>query len=253
MGRREIGRWLASTSREIWGATLELLFPMACLVCGTYIDEALYCDDCLPEVLDPPDRARCPRCAMPLGPYSRQDGGCGDCRGEPLGFDAAVALGPYDGPLREACLAIKTEPEVWKAVWLADLFWQVRREALRGVGPGAIVAVPLHWRRRWRRGYNQADLIAGRLSRHLGIPCRHPLRRLRATPKLAGLSRQARRELLKDAFGPRRWAGALPETVLLVDDILTTGSTAGAAARALKRSGVKRVVVAAVARAEGSS
>lgn len=248
-----IKRWLATTSQGVWDAAVELVFPMSCLVCGACIDKALYCDRCVAGVLDPPDRRRCARCAMPIGPHGREDRGCGDCRGEALGFDAAITLGAYEGPLRDACLAIKTEAEVWKAVWLADLLWRERRETLRAMGAGAIVAVPLHWRRAWARGYNQAEMIAKRAARHLGIPYVQPLKRPRATPKLAGLSRQARRDLLKDAFTAVGAPGRLPECVLLVDDILTTGATAGAAARALKRSGVKRVVVVTVARAEGSS
>jgi ComF family protein len=237
----------------VWDAAVELVFPMSCLVCGAHIDRALYCERCLPVVLDAPDCRRCARCAMPVGPYGREDHGCGDCRGEALGFDAAIALGAYEGHLRESCLAIKTEAEVWRAVWLADLLWRERGEALRAAETAAVVAVPLHWRRAWARGYNQSEMIAKRLSRHLGIPYLRPLRRSRATPKLAGLSRQARRDLLRGAFVTVGRPGRLPSSVLLVDDILTTGATAGEAARALKRSGVKRVVVAAVARAEGSS
>jgi ComF family protein len=251
VGRLELRRRLAGACREAWDAALDLAFPMSCAACGGPVERALFCPSCLPTVLDPPDRRRCGRCAMPLGPHARVDRGCSECRGEPLGFDRAIVLGGYDGPLREACLAIKAEPEVWKATWLADLLWSRQGAALRAEGPAAVAAVPLHWRRAWRRGYNQSDLIARRLARALGVPHLHPLRRVRPTPKLAGLSRAARREALKQAFAAQPASPPAGACVLLVDDILTTGATAGAAARALKGAGAVRVVLATIARAEG--
>lgn len=242
---------LSVAAKGVWDAAVELVFPMSCLVCAAHVEKALFCEGCLPGVLDPPDRRRCARCAMPMGPHARDDRGCSECRGTSLGFDAAIILGAYDGPLRDACLAIKHDQDAWMATWLADLLWRESHESLQAQAPQALVAVPLHWRRSWGRGYNQVDLIARRLSRHLGIPRLPLLKRVRPTPKLAGLSRQARHDLLKDAFAARKASATLPECVLLIDDILTTGSTAGAAARALKKAGVKRVVTAAIARAEG--
>jgi ComF family protein len=244
-------RRLAVAGQEVWDAAVELVFPMACIGCGRAVEKALFCPSCLVGVLDPPDRRRCGRCAMPIGPHAREDPGCSECRGVALGFDRAIVLGPYEGPLRECCLAIKTEPEVWRATWLAEMLHRERGEPLRAEAPSAVVAIPLHWRRAWRRGYNQSDLIAKRLARALRVPLLHPLRRARPTPKLAGLSRQARRDALINAFALRSPAGIAGSCVLLVDDILTTGSTAGAAARALKQGGASRVIVTAIARAEG--
>jgi ComF family protein len=164
-----------------------------------------------------------------------------------------VALGPYDGSLRELCLRLKHERNAWLSPWLCDLWVEARGEA-EAVGrlpaDAWIVPVPLHWWRHWRRGYNQAEALARGLARRLGRPVRRPLRRVAATEKLAELSPTERDRALRGAFRVRvRFSSRLAgRTVLLVDDVLTTGATCGAAARALKQAGAKRVVVAVIAR-----
>lgn len=181
-------------------------------------------------------------------------GGCRACEGRRLGFDAALAIGPYEGDLRELCLRIKHQADAWLAARLATLWAEARGDRLP-IEPGEdllVVPVPLHWTRHHGRGYNQAEALASGLARALDQPCRGALARVRRTPKLAGLSKTDRGRLMKGAFrvgwrSRRRVAG---RTILLVDDILTTGATCGAAARALKRAGARRVIVAVVARAE---
>jgi ComF family protein len=153
--------------------------------------------------------------------------------------------------LRHLCLLLKRRANAWLARWLADLLVVARGEAFGTLAGAKVVPVPLHWRRRLGRGYDQADALAHRLARGLRLrPCR-ALRRLRATTTLARLGRAERLEVMRDAFGVRRRVSLKGETVLLVDDILTTGATTGAAARALKKAGAARVVVAVIGRAEG--
>jgi len=190
---------------------------------------------------------------MPLGPWGNQEGGCWECRGRPLGFDAAIALGPYEGTTRDLCLRLKHERDAWLAPWLVDVLIEARGQLREMPKDTWVVPIPLHWRRRWKRGYNQADALAGGVAHRLSLRRVHPLRRTLATPKLAQAGRSERARLMHDAFQVRRRAvrGLEGRTVLLVDDILTTGATSGAAARALKRAGAKRVVVVVIARAEG--
>jgi ComF family protein len=111
-----------------------------------------------------------------------------------------------------------------------------------------IVPVPLHWWRHWRRGFNQAEALARALARRLDLPVRRPLRRIKATEKLAELSPTERARALRGTFRARKGPGLAGRTVLLVDDVLTTGANCGAAARALKQAGAARVVVAVIAR-----
>ncbi len=245
--RRSLAGWLDGLAT--------LAFPIECVVCGRDGLDSAFCPGCRSELLGAGGEA-CERCALPIGPWGRADKGCGECRGKRLGFDEAVALGPYAGPIRTVCLAMKRERNAWLARSAAGLLAESRGDRLRAEGPGAaVVAVPLHWRRRWRRGYNQAEALAGPLARSLGLPVVRPLRRVVATPPLAMLGPTERAAVMRDAFRARARAGAdrrlEGRTVILVDDILTTGATAGAAARALKRAGASRVVVAVLGRAEG--
>lgn len=162
-----------------------------------------------------------------------------------------MAAGPYRGLLRDACLALKHEQGAWYGAWLADLIFEAHTERMLAAGINLVVPVPLHWWKRWRRGYNQSELIAGRLAQRLGVPCRRLLKRIRGGSILAGLSRSERLDRMRHAFRSRWRVGLRGEVVLLVDDVLTTGATSGAAARALRKAGAGCVVLAVVARAEG--
>jgi ComF family protein len=111
----------------------------------------------------------------------------------------------------------------------------------------AIVPVPLYWRRRIERGFNQAELLARQLSGSTGLPVVRVLRRVRATSTQAGLSNTSRRRNVAAAFRSRSVAG---KRLLLIDDVMTTGSTAAACATALKRAGAARVALLTVARVD---
>jgi len=113
--------------------------------------------------------------------------------------------------------------------------------------------VPLHWRRRWQRGFNQSGLLARAVSRRTGIPLLRALLRVRPTAVQAGLSNTRRRKNVANAFRVRRrlaGRGLRGRGVLLIDDVMTTGSTAAACAAALKRGGAARVVLLTVARVD---
>ncbi|MDX2149670.1 MAG: hypothetical protein SFV54_02975 [Bryobacteraceae bacterium] len=114
----------------------------------------------------------------------------------------------------------------------------------------AIVPVPMHWLRRWRRGYNQAELLAREVSRSWGAPVRPLLRRVRSAPAQAGLSAAGRRRNVEGTYQLARGVNVAGLSLLLVDDVFTTGATASACAAALKRGGAKHVAVLTLARAD---
>ncbi|MGP0067832.1 MAG: phosphoribosyltransferase family protein [Isosphaeraceae bacterium] len=240
--------WLGA----VWQAVDALVFPWSCAVCGVEGQGGAFCPLCRADLMEMAAKAAasvCPRCALPAGPYADFRRGCAACRGRTLGFDAAVAMGPYEGTLRELCLRLKQERNAWLAPALSGLWAEARGEAIGTLPLDAwIVPVPLHWRRHWRRGYNQAEALARGLARRLDRPVRRSLRRVVATDKLAELSRTERIRSMREVFRARRDAGLDGRTIILVDDVLTTGATCGAAARALKRAGARRVVVAVIAR-----
>lgn len=248
MGLADVARRLLG---EAVGAADDILFPWSCQVCGDAARDRPFCHGCARGLRESMGRA-CPRCALPVGPYAANDGACGACRGHSLGFDRALAVGAYREPIRSLCLKLKHSSGAWLAHWLGQLLAEARAAEFGGLAAESpvIVPIPLHWTRRLARGYNQAEALALGLSRALGWPMRRSLRRGRGSPRLAGLSRTGRAAIMKGAFRVGRRAGISGRTVILVDDVLTTGATCGAAARALKDAGASRVVVAVIGRTE---
>jgi ComF family protein len=185
-----------------------------------------------------------------VGPYAETAGGCVGCRKEHFAFDAALRLGPYDGTLRDAVLRLKNHAGEGLAELLGEAWAERDAARLRALGADLIVPVPLHWWRRWRRGYNQSAAVARSLARRLQIPCNPSwLRRSRNTPFQSDQSPAGRRDNVRGAFRARGRARLKGRTVLLVDDVLTTGATASEAAAALRAAGAARVAVAVLARA----
>ena len=170
------------------------------------------------------------------------------CRSGLRGFDAAYCLGSYEGTLRELIHLykygkIQTLSQPLAGLLAAALPLDERFDA--------VTPVPLHWRKQWQRGFNQSELLARAIARRRGIPVVRALRRVRSTQAQAGLSNTARRNNVTAAFQCRRGARTLAaRRVLLIDDVMTTGSTAAACARALKQAGVARVVLLTVARVD---
>ena len=169
------------------------------------------------------------------------------CRSGLRGFDAAYSFGFYQGKLRELIHLYKYGKVRTLARPLGDLLLQAlpRDEAFDCITP-----VPLHWRKRWQRGFNQADLLARRVAAAAGMPRSRLLRRLRFTASQASLSHTNRRRNVTAAFGCRRPERVAGRRILLIDDVMTTGSTAAACALALKRAGAARVALLTLARAD---
>jgi ComF family protein len=166
------------------------------------------------------------------------------CRRGLRGFVAAYAFGAYEGTLRKLIHLFKYGKMRTLARPLGGL---LTRAMPRDESFDAIVPVPLYWRRRLQRGFNQSELLARGISRSTGIPVVRALRRVQATQTQAGLSNSARRRNVAAAFRSRKVPG---QRILLIDDVMTTGSTATACANALKRAGAKRVALLTVARVD---
>jgi len=166
-----------------------------------------------------------------------------------LGFESAMRLGLYEGKLREAVLRMKSSGGEGLAEMLGRLFFDRFSGELRLASIESVVPIPLHWRRRWSRGYNQAAATGREIAAGLNVKFKpYLLRRNRHTPQQVQPSAAARKENIRGAFATNRRASFGTGTVLLVDDVLTTGSTAGEAARTLRTAGAARVVLAVLAR-----
>jgi ComF family protein len=238
--------------RAILQGLLHLLYPGACHVCDVPLPPGAgpFCPDCR-TALTVDSHAQCPRCAGTIGPFAQVSEGCPHCRGTSFPFDKVIRLGPYEGRLREVILRMKHSSGEPLAELVGEVWAECSEAGLRTLGADVVVPVPLHWRRRWWRGYNQSEALARPLARRLGLPCQPSrLRRIRNTPLQPSQSPTARLENVRGAF-LARGRGLAGRTVVLVDDVLTTGGTASEAARALRRGGARAVVVAVLARAHG--
>jgi len=247
-GARWRARALAdAATRWVADPLLAAVFPARCPVCDNPVAHPTsgpLCTGCWASL--PRHRGRLCRCGLPL-PESLER--CGRCRRGIGAITLGASLGPYQGSLRVAIHELKYRGRRRVAARLvAEL---LRESAVTEALSGSVVLVevPLHPRRRARRGFNQAELLAEALARAAGRPrARGALVRRRETLPQTGLSARARRRNVANAFAVRQRARIAGRRVVLVDDVLTTGATLTACARALRAAGAREVRVVTVAR-----
>ncbi|MDO9461190.1 MAG: ComF family protein [Alphaproteobacteria bacterium] len=193
----------------------------------------------------------CQCCGMPFAFGFEEDAelSCGACLANPPDYDRARAVLRYDDASRAMILAFKHGDRLEGAPAFAA--WMARAGADLMGDIDLIVPVPLHRKRLFRRRYNQSAVLALLLARNNGTPALvDALVRTRHTPPMGGLNRAARQRNLQGAIAvrPGRAAMLAGRKILLIDDVLTTGATAQACARALRRARVSRVDVLSLAR-----
>ena len=220
-------------------AGVQAWFPEDCVLCGGSCRTGLVCPQCTSAL--PRPAHFCTHCASRLDPGAI----CAACRRRRLAFDDATACFEYRFPVDRLVQRFKYAADFACGRWLClELARWVEREAR----PDVLVAPPLSAERLRERGFNQGVELARSVGAHLGIRCDPAaLVRVRDTPAQAGLSRRERLANLRRAFQVRRKLDGAH--VAIVDDVLTTGATAEAISRELKRAGARRVSVWAVARA----
>jgi competence protein ComFC len=191
----------------------------------------------------------CVQCRAPfLSRFPLDDlGRCALCRRGVQGFDAAYTFGFYQDDLRRLIQLFKYSRIQTLSAPLGKL---LARALPLGQSFDVIVPMPLHWRKRWQRGFNQAELLAREIGRRTHTPVRNALRRVRNTASQAGLTSAKRRENVSGAFQTKDRLALDGHSVLLIDDVVTTGATAASCARALKRGGARQVTLLTLARAD---
>ena len=244
---------LVSKTSALYDATLALIFPQACAVCGASVEEragGVSCAACWQKTrIFSAEDFVCWKCGV-LAPgrvpeEKRREVRCRRCEMEQ--FTAARACGAYEGALRASVLALKREPHV--ATRLAQLLFETgQREPLQSAT--RIVPVPLHPERLRERGFNQAAMLGGALARLTGLPVDEwsLVRTIHTERHRAGMDARARRESVENAFAVRRPRLVENERILLVDDVYTSGATVSSCAGALKRAGAQEVYVLTIAR-----
>ena len=242
--------------KDIWETAVNLLYPPHCLGCESslhrQVDQYL-CGGCrkgITYVQSP----RCPRCGAGLGPYSQSpEKGCVYCKTVRLRFDGAFSAVYFQGAVKELIHHFKYRKKEYLAGPLTTLVYKALDIGVPfPENPHWIIPVPLHWRRKVQRGFNQAELLARYIGKYLGVEVLPSnLSRVRDTHSQTSLGTSQREENVRGAFEVRTPARINGKNVLLVDDVLTTGLTASECARVLKGAGARMVYVLTVARSVG--
>jgi len=262
---KQLGACLA-TARD---ALVSVFFPAGCSLCERLLTRATrvpICDECLTSFAALPAEV-CEICGSPVAalfsaPVSDRSApsslspdaehtnlsGCIACQGRTYAFERVRSYAAYDGRLIRAIILLKFERIEPLAGWFATRLAGVAKRD--GLAADVVVSVPLHRHRERERGYNQADLIARPLARRLGLPYRRVLlTRTKPRPDKHILSLSERWESVRGAFATRQGSQVDNLRVLLVDDVMTTGATLDACAKALRQAGAKSVIGLTVARA----
>ncbi len=240
----------AGVTLEPLRALSSLFYPPLCVVCSSSIDGREYlCEDCrgrAPRIKPP----FCTKCSEPFSGAITQTFSCANCEHRILHFDAAVAAYRSRGLVRKLVHDFKYGHQRHLrhplAAWLREAMHDPRLDGRRF---DLIVPVPLHPTRERERGFNQATLLAELLAQHVSVPVSAALERIRYTITQTAYDRAERMENLRDAFRLRKKADVRELRVLLIDDVLTTGSTLSECARVLKEAGAISVYAATAARA----
>ena len=235
---------------EIANATTSLFYPAICVICSANINSAQYlCDRCLgraPRVVAP----FCAKCSEPFPGAISETFSCANCEHRTLHFDSAVAVYRSRGLVRQLLHQFKYGRQQHLrypiAGWLGESLHDPR---LRGRHFDAVVPVPLHPARERERGFNQAALLAELFAAAASLPLRPALERIRYTTTQTAHDRAERMENLRGAFRLRKNKDVRGLHVLLIDDVLTTGSTLSECARVLRAAGAVSVHAATAARA----
>jgi ComF family protein len=228
------------------------VFPDDCRVCGSPLREFSripVCSFCLrfPEALSA--EHFCAQCHTAfLNPKPLDENGlCTLCAHGLCAFDRVYSVAEYEGRVRRLIHLLKYGG-------MKGLAKPLGRMMLAGLPReekfDLIVPMPLHWTRRLRRGFNQAELLAKCIAARFRLPIVRGLRRKRRTPVQAGLTHAERRDNVAGAFSVRKISAVRDRHVLLIDDVLTTGATVNSAAAALRHAGARRVTVLTLARVD---
>ncbi|MDQ3315444.1 MAG: ComF family protein [Verrucomicrobiota bacterium] len=229
---------------------VSLFYPALCAICSEPIDSQAYlCPTCKAKAprIKPPF---CSTCSEPFDGHITEVFSCTNCAHRVLHFEAAVAAYRSRGVVRKIMHQFKYGQQIHLrrpiADWLNETLQDPRLEGRRF---DVVVPVPLHPARKRERGFNQAELLAELLSARAGLRMQELLERIRYTTTQTAFDRAERIENLRDAFRLRKKRDVRGLRVLLIDDVLTTGSTLSECARVLKAAGAISVHAATAARA----
>jgi ComF family protein len=244
--------WSAITTGA--SALGDLVLPRACAACESpNVSTGRLCASCNIRLLSLVSLSYCPRCGTTVGPHIPvSDAGCPGCPTTLPRFARVFRLGPYTNPLRGVIRELKYHKRLTMRKRLGQMLGQLVGAGTEDdeTAPQLVIPVAMHWRRRLVRGCDHARALARSVARELHLPVGNELIRLRNTPPQVHLPRSRRIENVRGAFTVRKANSLTGASVLLVDDVTTTGATANEAARMILQAGAARVTLAVVAKSE---
>ena len=243
---------LSYQAANLLASLLNLVLPDDCRLCGKPLENfnrIPVCKACLASIKPLVAEFFCVTCRTPfLSEYPLDENGkCGLCRHGLNDYDAAYCYGSYEAELRGLIHLLKYQRVETLGKPLSQLLIKALPLDQRF---DCIVPLPLHWMRRVWRGFNQAELIAAPLANYMSVPLVKALRRKKYRPPQVGLTNAQRRENVRGVFVVTQPQLVEGRRILLVDDVFTTGATASACAKALKKAGAKHVSLLTLARVD---
>ncbi|MBX2807431.1 MAG: ComF family protein [Cellvibrionaceae bacterium] len=216
-----------------------------CILCDQHSSQRL-CNDCFKVLARPTHSCQC--CGLPMAVDTPR---CGECLRQTPAYDNVCAPFLYQAPLSQLIITLKNQGTGITAKVLGALLRQAvtqyyAQHSLRL--PDAIMPIPLHWQRRWQRGFNQAEILSRALSRKLMLPHYNLLQRVTQGDEQKNLKRRQRLRNLQDSFTLQKPSQVAGKSIALVDDVMTTGATANTVAKCLKHAGADTVSVWVLAR-----
>lgn len=224
---------------------LRLLYPPKCVFCDKVVENERFsvCDDCLSLV--PYNHRACSVCGTPMDTVYG-DLLCPACRKKRRKFKRVYVPFIYKDAVRDGILGLKFRGRKGRSTtFAAFIFLKLKEE--KAPRPDLITYMPMHFIRLGKRGYNQAQLIAKALGEMMGVPTIKTLRKIKHTKPQSKLQGQARRHNLEGAIKPFEPENFIGKTVLLIDDVTTTGTSLETCAKELRYAGAKEVYAATVA------
>ncbi len=229
----------------------DFIIPPLCPACRNALalssDARTLCEDCTRKIL--PFDEHQPRCTVCGGLNDTIVACCRECAEHPKPWFRGVSVFPYDGAGGDLVRAFKYNRRTELAPYLGAMMANAWQKHGAPAKPQIVVPIPLHWTRRISRGFNQAELLAREIANALALDCQNSLCRKRRTGHQARLDASQRLKNLRGGFAVRNASRVANKSILLVDDVYTTGSTLTAAAEALLHAGAVEVSVITVARA----
>lgn len=239
--------------RDIFLGFLDILYPRLCFACDKSLHEeknSYICESCL-EIIEATKAKRCSKCGLKLGSGVTSSGnGCPGCKNDNLRFEKSFFVSDNTEPVRTLIHQFKYKKHMCLATPLGSLLTNLlHQKTICEID--IVVPVPLHWKKKQERGFNQSELMAKKICKKYSLPISiNNLHRVKNTLSQTQLSRLQRQKNVKGAFQVKIPEMFFQKNVLMVDDVLTTGMTASECAKSLKNAGTKKVFFIALARSQ---